>query len=92
MRRDVFARRINVDVASHSPQMDPLLEPLREALAGIAPCAARLPFYSSVDAGIADGGTALDADYWTRNMRSTVRFGAVVQQLLAGGPSRSSSR
>ena len=31
-KRDVFCRRVKVDVASHSPQMEPLREPLMQAL------------------------------------------------------------
>ena len=32
---EVFCRKIKVDVASHSPQMDPLLDELRAVLAGV---------------------------------------------------------
>jgi acyl transferase domain-containing protein len=35
--RGVFCRRVKVDVASHSPQMDPLLEELESLLASVAP-------------------------------------------------------
>ena len=43
--RDVFCRRVNVDVASHSPQIDPLLAPLRAVLDGLAPRDAQVPMY-----------------------------------------------
>ncbi|MCC6172910.1 MAG: SDR family NAD(P)-dependent oxidoreductase [Gammaproteobacteria bacterium] len=83
--REIFQRRINVDVASHSPQMDPLLEPLRAALAGLVPRNGALPLHSTVEARPLAGGE-LGVDYWVRNLRSTVRFGSVVRDVLAAGP------
>ncbi len=84
-RRDVFSRLINVDVASHSPQMDSLRVPLHDALAGLDPQPCAVPLHSTVDAAVVPG-TALDADYWVRNLRQPVRFSAVVRSLLAQGP------
>lgn len=83
--RDVFQRRINVDVASHSPQMEPLLEPLRDALRGLVPRDGALPLHSTVEARPLPG-RELGTDYWVRNLRSTVRFASVVRDLLTEGP------
>ena len=41
--RGVFCRWVKVDVASHSPQMDPLLAELRGELAGVQPQAPAIP-------------------------------------------------
>jgi myxalamid-type polyketide synthase MxaE and MxaD len=82
--RDVFCRRVNVDVASHSPQMDPLLEPLQGALDGIAPCDSRLPMYSTVTA-TRWPGRELGAPYWARNLRDPVLFSATVERLVEDG-------
>ncbi|HEU4325733.1 MAG TPA: type I polyketide synthase [Roseiflexaceae bacterium] len=82
--RAVFARRVQVDVASHSPQVEPLLDELRELLAGLRPQAARLPIYSTVTAAAA-GGAVFDADYWVRNLRQPVQFGPAVTALLGRG-------
>ncbi len=82
--REVFCRLVKVDVASHSPQVDPLLDELRAALAPLQPRASALPLYSTVDVAIADGST-LDAAYWARNLRRPVRFADAVQQLIAAG-------
>ena len=81
---DVFCRPVKVDVASHSPQMDPLLGDLRAALAMIRPRPATIPFHSTVTAGALDG-ERLDAGYWCDNLRQPVRFGAVVEQLVGAG-------
>src|SRR4029079_15536582 len=45
-QRDVMAREIAVDVASHPPQVDPILDDLTEALAGLHPMAPEDPLYS----------------------------------------------
>src|SRR5262249_11822160 len=42
----VFWRRIDVDVASHTAQVDPLREELLGALGGLEPARPSVPFYS----------------------------------------------
>jgi phthiocerol/phenolphthiocerol synthesis type-I polyketide synthase A len=67
-----FAKRVNMEVASHTALMDPILPELRSALADLAPDAPAIPFFSTV----ADSATAppLDADYWVANVRQPVRL------------------
>ena len=79
--RDIFCRLIKVDVASHSPQMDPIRPELVDSLQGIQPQAAAIPFYSTVTQDVCDG-ELLDAEYWGRNLRQPVRFGETIQRLL----------
>ncbi|WP_369393232.1 beta-ketoacyl synthase N-terminal-like domain-containing protein [Streptomyces sp. CG1] len=80
------ARRIDVDYASHSPGMDAVRDELLTALADIAPRAATdIAFYSTVTAAPVADTTRLDAAYWFRNLRQTVRFGETVCALLADG-------
>ena len=64
----MFCRKVNVDYASHSAQMDALLPSLRQGLEGLGPREGAIPFYSTVT-GAALSGEALDADYWCRNLR-----------------------
>jgi len=82
--RGVRARRIEVDYASHSAHVDGIREQLLADLAGIRPRAGELPFFSTVTAGWLDGG-ALDAGYWFRNLRQTVRFEEAARGLLDEG-------
>ena len=70
---NVFARRVKVEVAAHSPQVDPLLDELRSELADIAPRRGTIPIMSTVTGELCDG-SGLDAAYWARNLRSPVRF------------------
>ena len=82
--REVFCRRIKVDVASHSAHMEPFEEELAGLLAGIQPRAGTIPLYSTTS-GTVENGAGLNADYWARNLRDPVLFSSAVQQLLAGG-------
>ncbi|HET8935355.1 MAG TPA: type I polyketide synthase, partial [Polyangiales bacterium] len=80
----LFSRKINVDYASHSAQMDELLPALREQLASIQPQVGQVPLYSTVEARLLSGAE-LDAAYWCRNLRETVRMDQALSQLLAAG-------
>ncbi|MBT1689191.1 type I polyketide synthase [Dawidia soli] len=80
-----FVRPVNVDVASHSRQVDPLQEPLRHALRALKPSKAAMAFYSTVRGRKVDG-TTLDAAYWADNLRNTVQFATVVRSLLSEAP------
>ncbi|MFI1097980.1 type I polyketide synthase [Streptomyces sp. NPDC020917] len=80
----VRARRIDVDYASHSVQVDAIRDEVVEALSGITPRASDVPFYSTVTGGKLDT-TALDAEYWVTNLRQEVRFDQTVRALLADG-------
>ncbi len=79
-RRGVPARPVAVDVASHSPQVDCLLDDLARALADLAPRPPRVRFHSTVAAG---GEPAFDADYWCANLRRPVRFAQAVAAAAA---------
>ncbi|MER5886561.1 SDR family NAD(P)-dependent oxidoreductase [Streptomyces sp. NPDC001941] len=79
--QDVYARKINVDYASHNAQMDPLLPALAENFTSITPAATDIAFYSTVTGEIANG-TDLDGSYWCRNLRAPVRFDRALDKLL----------
>jgi len=80
----VLARRILVDYASHSAWVETLRERLLAELAPVAPRSATVPFYSTVDADWLDTA-GLDADYWYRNLRQTVRFEPAIAALVEAG-------
>lgn len=66
-----LARRIEVDVASHHPIVDPVLPQLRSALADLAPRPMTIPMISTTGE---PPQRTLDADYWADNLRNPVRF------------------
>jgi acyl transferase domain-containing protein len=78
------ARKIPVDYAAHSAQVEQIKDELLEGCAGILPRSANVPFYSSVTADSLDGGE-LNADYWYRNLRETVRFEQASRALMNAG-------
>ncbi|WP_370747454.1 SDR family NAD(P)-dependent oxidoreductase [Streptomyces sp. MnatMP-M17] len=71
--RGIPALPISVDVASHSPHVDPLLADLRDALRDLAPQRPTIPFYSTVLKDPHES-PAFDAAYWCANLRDPVRF------------------
>jgi acyl transferase domain-containing protein len=77
-RRGVFCRLVDVTFASHSPQVDPLREPLLASLAGLKPETGTVPIHSTVIDEVVDG-SGLDAAYWVRNLRDPVRLSSAVQ-------------
>jgi acyl transferase domain-containing protein/acyl carrier protein len=83
-REGIFCRMVKVDVASHSPQMEPLALDLVSDLRDLEPRDARVPMYSTV-LGARYEGARLDAAYWGRNLRETVRFTDAVNALLDDG-------
>ncbi|MEV7776630.1 acyltransferase domain-containing protein, partial [Kitasatospora sp. NPDC086791] len=80
----VRARRLPVDYAAHSAQVEAIREQLLTDLAGITPRPAVIPFYSTVTGEEIDT-SALDADYWYRNLREPVLFDQTTRLLLASG-------
>ena len=82
--QNIFTRAVNVDVAAHSPQMDPLRPELVSALSSIRPHSTTIPLYSTVFARLVDGAS-LNADYWGKNLRQPVLFAATIDQVIAEG-------
>ncbi|NUT96943.1 MAG: acyltransferase domain-containing protein [Saccharothrix sp.] len=83
--RGVFCRPVKVNVASHSVQMDPILDELADRLASVDPRAGTIPLHSTVTGELTDG-QGLDADYWVRNLRRPVRFVDAVAATAEVGP------
>ncbi|MEV6423777.1 type I polyketide synthase [Streptomyces sp. NPDC051662] len=80
----VRARRIAVDYASHSAQVDALNDELMAELADIQPQSSSVAFHSTVTGEQLDTA-GLDAGYWLRNMRQTVVFETAVRATLDEG-------
>ena len=81
---EIRSRRIDVDYASHSVQVEAIEGRLREALADLEPRSTRTAFFSTVTGDLVDTAT-LDADYWYRNIRQTVQFDRAVRSACGRG-------
>ena len=79
--KDVFYKKLPVNYAFHSPQMEPFSARLSEAIEGIKLHKTTLPVISTVT-----GKNAQDQDYgpeyWGRNIRECVQFSDAVDLLL----------
>ncbi|HWO60683.1 MAG TPA: SDR family NAD(P)-dependent oxidoreductase [Umezawaea sp.] len=82
--RDVRARRIAVDYASHSAHVERIEGALAGLLHDIEPRSGDIRFYSTVTGGLIDTAR-LDAGYWYRNLRQTVLFEEALRATIADG-------
>ncbi|MFJ7215353.1 type I polyketide synthase [Amycolatopsis sp. NPDC098790] len=82
--KDIRARRIPVDYASHSSYVEGIRDELDEVLNGFRPRPGTIPFYSAVTAEPVDTAT-LDGGYWYRNLREPVRFLDTTRTLIERG-------
>nr|WP_245703339.1 type I polyketide synthase [Streptomyces lushanensis] len=78
----VRVRRVAVDYASHSAQVEGLREELLDVLGPVRPRRAEVPFFSTVTGGRLDTAE-MGAEYWFRNLRQRVLFADAVAELLA---------
>jgi len=83
---NVFHRFLRVDIAYHSPQMEPLQAELRTALAGLRPRETQVALYSTVT-GSRSEGIGWDADYWWKNVRQPVLFATAIDEMVGAGHS-----
>lgn len=80
----VFCRRVDVDYASHSAHMDPVVEELSDALFGLSARSCQVPMVSTVTGEVIDG-CELDAQYWCQNLREPVRLDRALDTLQGSG-------
>ncbi|NUQ95550.1 MAG: SDR family NAD(P)-dependent oxidoreductase [Streptomyces sp.] len=82
-RRQVFARRLDVDYASHTPHVDPVRATILDELDGVTTCPTSVAWYSTVTGEPVT--QELEAGYWYTNLREPVRFGPTVQRMADDG-------
>ncbi|OAL15268.1 hypothetical protein A4V12_09825 [Streptomyces noursei] len=83
-QHDVFARLVNVDVASHTRHMDSILDDLQDVLEEVVAQPPTVPFYTTVREN-PRADVVLDAAYWAANQREPVQFAPAVRALAADG-------
>ncbi|MCX2933582.1 sulfolipid-1 biosynthesis phthioceranic/hydroxyphthioceranic acid synthase [Mycobacterium sp. CVI_P3] len=82
--RDVTVRQSPIDVAEHSPLVDPILDEFATALAEIKPLTPQVPFYSATGFDPREEPVC-NNKYWVRNLRNTVRFAAAARAAVEDG-------
>ncbi|WP_304453835.1 type I polyketide synthase [Nocardiopsis sp. YSL2] len=85
----VHGSLVDVDYASHSAHVERIRQDLLERLGEVVPRPGRVPFFSTVlGRRSAPDDPPMDAEYWFRNLRGTVRFADAVR--AAGGSGHTS--
>jgi acyl transferase domain-containing protein/acyl carrier protein len=82
--RGIFNRQLQVEVAYHSPTMDPLLDEIRNSLAPLTPALPAITTFSTATGRQVDG-VAFDAEYWCRNVRDPVYFYRALENMIDAG-------
>ena len=82
LEMEVEAARIRINVAAHSPMLEPILPVFGEFLRGISMKAPAQPFVSNLSGTWITAAEATDPAYWVRHLRQTVRFADGLQELL----------
>ncbi|MFI5799475.1 SDR family NAD(P)-dependent oxidoreductase [Streptomyces sp. NPDC051677] len=80
----VRARLLPINIAGHSPYMEPVHEYLVREAAAVRPRATEIPVYTSTTPRPLDTGS-LDAEHWFASLREPARFQDVTEALLREG-------
>ncbi|MEU1547631.1 SDR family NAD(P)-dependent oxidoreductase [Nocardia sp. NPDC005745] len=84
-RRNMFARKLAVDFAAHSPQVVTVLAPFVAALTELTARTPRVPVYSTARRGMKLTTAAMDRDYWSENAAGTVELAAALERAAGDG-------
>ena len=85
LAKGIKGRRLKTSHAFHSSTMDSILKPFKNFLAGIAMHAPKIPWVSNLSGTWIQGDQAVDPAYWSRHLRSTVRFSDGIKTLSSPG-------
>jgi acyl transferase domain-containing protein/acyl carrier protein len=83
-KQGIFQRRVPVEVAYHSPELESLRPEFMQSLGAVAFEAARQPLYSTAD-GVRLRAAAHDTEYWWRNAREPVLLQRALEAAIADG-------
>ncbi|MFK7804318.1 MAG: SDR family NAD(P)-dependent oxidoreductase [Anaerolineae bacterium] len=75
--------RIQIDVAAHSPMLDPILDPFETHMRTVTLSPPKIPFISNVTGTWITAEEATDPLYWVSHLRQPVRFADGITTLLA---------
>ncbi|MGV8940242.1 MAG: amino acid adenylation domain-containing protein [Lysobacter sp.] len=81
----VACRLLETSHAFHSEMMEPVVEPFRAELAGMALSTPAIPLVSTATGTWLGDEAATSVDYWARHLREPVRFAAALGQVLVDG-------
>lgn len=77
----VFAELLRIDTASHSPLVEPVLNPLGDLLGKVEFSTPDIPWATNLHGSVWPWGSVPNASYWLGHARRPVRFAEDVQAL-----------
>ena len=80
--KEIRTRLLHTSHAFHSPMMDPVLKPFENVVRKVTLNQPQIPYISNVTGKWIALGDAVDPTYWSKHLRSTVRFSAGLAPLL----------
>lgn len=80
--KDIPATRIKINVAAHSPMLDPILDTFKSRLQQVTMNPPMMPYISNVTGTWIKPEEATDPDYWVTHLRHTVRFADGLETLF----------
>ena len=84
--RGVVCQRLRTSHAFHSAMMEPMLSAFRERVSTVERHAPKIPYISNLTGTWVTENEAVDAGYWVRHLRETVRFSEGLSELVKEGP------
>ena len=81
-REGVSVRRLHTSHAFHSRMMDPILDAFTNLVKGVSLKPPKIPYISNVTGRWVTESETIDASYWARHLRQTVRFADGMSELL----------
>lgn len=81
----IACRPLHTSHAFHSSMMDAALDPFLEAVKKVALHEPIVPYISNVSGTWVREGEVTDPTYWTRHLRSTVRFSDGIAEVIKSG-------
>jgi acyl transferase domain-containing protein len=84
-QRKIGCRRLATSHAFHSAALDPVLDRVAAAVAGVRRAPPAIPFISSVTGTWIIADQATDPGYWAQQLRRTVRCADALRTLTTGG-------
>jgi len=81
-KKDLISRRLHTSHALHSPMMDPLLATFAAKFKDVKTSAPQIPIVSTLTGTWMTAEEAGDVNYWTRQLRHTVRFADALNEIL----------
>jgi amino acid adenylation domain-containing protein len=83
--RGISSKLLRTSHAFHSAMMDPILEPFERLVRSIKLSAPRIPIVSTVTGTWLTDAESMDPAYWTRHLRSPVRFADALRVVYEDG-------